>query len=300
MKRKDFRKSFDALTFSSDFSDRTRELLYTHLPAERKEQTMKPKAISKKTKIILLAAALILAFGVTVGAAVVRFVLPKEAEDFLSLEELRLTEILDGAPTDVSGVTAVKQSVKTEGHTITFAAIVEGQRLINDVTGIMKAAVGAEALPNTTMYAPETRFAVLTVVNDRGGPVLGYETWQEATIHLGASLAVQGIDPSVFGFHVRAIGVGDTLYLFIPLTKAEMYADRELRIFVYGKEAPDAGTFTFDEDTGLADFRADCDGIKAVFTIDLDDSLADPEKVKAFEAIEPRLPTDWEIRHGLG
>ena len=61
MNSEDFKRSFDALTFSSDFNEKTTRLLQQTLAASesRKEQSkMKRKKLTGKGKVILIAATL--------------------------------------------------------------------------------------------------------------------------------------------------------------------------------------------------------------------------------------------------
>ena len=90
----------------------------------------------------------------------------------------------------------------------------------------------------------------------------------------------------------------DVVYMFIPLSDAGIFADRELRLCIYGSFAPAENILTMDED-GLPVFQSEYAGIRAIFEIDLDDSLANHEAVAALEAERPFLPTEWEIEHGL-
>ena len=116
---------------------------------------------------------------------------------------------------------------------------------------------------------------------------------------MGCGLYVQGIEPVVWHYVGQFIVVDRVAYVFVPLHDAMMYADRELRICLFGDFAPMLNIMEMNEEDGLPRFNASYDGIQATFTVDIDDSLADRAAVAAFEEKEPFLPSDWEIKHGL-
>ena len=299
MERKDFKDAFDNIPYAEDFNERTKQLLLEHL--ETKENAvMKPKRfIAKRTKTILIAAALIAAFVLTVGA-VYRFTMPKEARDFLQLEDSHLSEILaDGSVPGVDGIRIEKKSVKTAGQTVSMEAVLDGTAIRADIAAMLNIINNKGDMSELTYTAQQQCFAVLTVTADDGGPVLGYADESELHHHMGCCLCVQGIDPIVWGYAGQFIIVDNVAYLYVPLHDAMMYADRELRICVYGDFAPFYNMMRFNEEDGLPRFNDDYDGIQATFKVDIDDGLADHAAVAAFEEKEPLLPGEWEIAHGL-
>lgn len=303
MKSKAFRESFDALEFSSDFSARTKALLQSRLPAcDGKEPNMKRKTLTKKGRIILLAAALALILTATAGAAAVRFLLPQKAQDFINLDEARLTDVLAGFDVVPDDVTAVGQSVKSKGQTIAFEGIVEGKRMQYNILQVLEAMNNhedmAEASKTWDKEYVDMKFAVLTVKADDGGPVLGIEDESELHQKLGCFLTIQGIHP-VYHHYVGQFTLVDNIaYIFVPLSEAQIYADRELRICVFGNWAPDYNILGMGSD-GLPFYQPDYDGLQASFVLDIDDSLADHEAVAALQEKEPLLPTEWEKAHGM-
>ena len=295
MTHKDFIRAFDELTFSSDFNETAKRRLYA-AAQERKEQTGMKHRISKKAKIALIAAALILALGLSAGAAA-HFMLPKEAQEFMQMEDLHIADVLANGEFDVQNVTAVKQAVRSQGHTITFEAVVEGTLLKADVFSQLEAMRTGD--PTQIQRTPEeATYAVITVKKDGGGPVLGLDPVYELHEKLGASLFIQGIQPLYYHLQANYISIDDTVYMFVPLHDAAIFADRELRIGLYGDFAPTENILTMDKD-GLPVYKASYRGIRAIFQVDLDDSLADHAAVAALEEERPFLPTDWERAHGL-
>ena len=300
MERKDFQNAFDSIPYVEDFNKRTKQLLLERLETLENTTAVKPKRlIAKKTKTILIAAALIAAFAFTVGA-VYRFTMPKEARDFLQLEDSRLTEILaDGSVAGVDGIKIEKKSVKTAGQTVTTVGVLDGTAIRADIAAMLNMINNHEDANTLTFTAEKECWAVLTVTADDGGPVLGYQDESELHHHMGCCLCVQGIDPIVWGYAGQFIIVDNVAYLYIPLHDAMMYADRELRICVYGDFAPAYNVMRLNQEDGLPHFNDDYDGIQATFSVDIDDSFADHAAVAAFEEKEPLLPSDWEIAHGL-
>ena len=299
MERKDFQKAFDNIPYAEDFNERTKQLLLDRL--ETKENTTaKPKRFAaKRTKMLLTAAALIAAFAVTVGA-VYRFTMPKEARDFLQLEDSHLSEILaDGSVQGVDGVRVEKKSVKTAGQTVTMAGVLDGTAIRADIAALLNMMNNHGDASDLTFTAKKECWAVLTVTADDGGPVLDCEDESDLHHRMACGLFIQGIDPVVWHFAGQFILVDNAAYVFVPLHDAMMYADRELRICLYGDFAPDYGIMGLNEDDGLTYFKEGYDGLQATFTVDFDDDLADHAAVAAFEEKEPYLPSDWEIAHGL-
>ena len=128
--------------------------------------------------------------------------------------------------------------------------------------------------------------------------MLGYEDISDLHEHLGCFLFIQGIDPVVHHYVGQFTVVDNVAYIFVPLHEAEIFADRELRIFVFGNWAPDYRILGMGSD-GLSFFKPSYDGLQASFTVDIDDALADHEAVKALQEKLPLLPTKWEVSHGM-
>lgn len=300
MNGEEFKRSFAAIDFSSDFNEKTTRLLQQALtaPGNGKElPIMKQRKLACKSRVVFIAAALVIALAVTASAAVIRFALPQRAAEFMHIDDGHIFDILADGTFDADGITAVKQAVKTNGHTVVFEGIAEGTRLKADILELLAVAQGGDTSSIKTETVKE-RYAVLTVTNDEGGTVLGLDPDHELHSELGCSLCVQGIDPIYFHYDGQFIVVDDVVYMFIPLNDAAIFADRELRLCVYGSFAPFSNIITIDKD-GLPAFKRSYTGIQASFEIDLDDSLADHDAVAALEAEQPFLPTEWEIRHGL-
>lgn len=298
MERDDFREAFDGIAYSDNFNEATKRLLRQKLTEKGEHTVMKQSIISKK-KALLIAAALAVVFAATVGA-VVHFAMPKTARDFLQLEDSRLAQILsDGSVQGVEGIRVEKKSVKTAGQTVKMEAVLDGTAIRPDIAALLNMVNNREDASSLTFTAKKEYWAVLTVSADDGSPVLGCEDESELHQRMACGLFVQGIDPVVWHFAGQFIVVDNTAYVFVPLHDAMMYADRELRICLYGSFAPDYGIMGMNEKDGLTYFKEGYDGLQATFTVDFDDDLADRHAVAVFEEKEPFLPSDWEISHGL-
>ena len=300
MERKDFLNAFDSIPYSEDFNERTKQLLLERLEKKEIKEEVKPKRlVAKRTRTILVAAALVVVFAVTVGA-VVRFTMPKTARDFLPLEDSRLSEILaDGSVAGVNGIRIEKKSVRTAGQTVSMEAVLDGTVIRPDIAAMLNMMNNHGDASGLTFTAKQEMWAVLTVAADDGGPVLGCGDESELHRKMRCGLYVQGIEPVVWHYVGQFIVVDRVAYVFVPLHDAMMYADRELRICLFGDFAPMLNIMEMNEEDGLPRFNASYDGIQATFTVDIDDSLADRAAVAAFEEKQPFLPSDWEIKHGL-
>ena len=298
MERDDFREAFDGIAYSDNFNEATKRLLRQKLTEKGEHTVMKQSIISKK-KALLIAAALAVVFAATVGA-VVHFAMPKTARDFLQLEDSRLAQILsDGSVQGVEGIRVEKKSVKTAGQTVKMEAVLDGTAIRPDIAALLNRMNNRGDAGSLTFTAKKEYWAVLTVTADDGGSVLGYEDESELHQNMGCGLFMQGIEPINWHYDGQFIIVDHAAYLFVPLHDAMMYADRELRICVYGDFAPALNVMTMDEADGLPRFKDDYDGLQATFTVDFDDDLADRHAVAVFEEKEPFLPSDWEKAHGL-
>ena len=300
MEQDDFKKAFDGIAFSEDFNETTRQLLRRKLEEKGESIVMKQSLFSKKgAKALLIAAAMIVVFAATVGA-VVHFAMPNEAQRFLQLQDSHLAQILaDGSVEGVEGVRIEKGSVKTAGQTVSMEAVLDGTAIRPDIAALLNMVNNREDASSLTFTAKKEYWAVLTVSADDGGPVLGCEDESELHSHLGCALFIQGVEPIVWHYDGQFIMVDHVAYLFVPLHDAMMYADRELRICVYGGFAPMLNIMTMSEADGLPRFNDSYEGLQATFTVDFDDDLADHHAVAVFEEKEPFLPSEWEKAHGL-
>ena len=174
MERKDFQDAFDHIPYAADFHERTKQMLLERLETEGSHAATQPKRfVAKRTKTLLLAAALVVVFAVTVGA-VVRFTMPKTARDFLPLEDSRLSEILaDGSVAGVNGIRIEKKSVKTAGQTVSMEAVLDGTVIRPDIAAMLNMMNNHGDASGLTFTAKQEMWAVLTVAADDGGPVLG-------------------------------------------------------------------------------------------------------------------------------
>lgn len=300
MERNDFKEAFDGIAFSDDFNEETKRLLRQKLEEKGENTVMKQSYFAKKsTRALLIAAALAVVFAATVGA-VVHFTMPKTARDFLQLEDSRLAQILaDGSVEGVDGVRIEKDSVKTAGQTVSMEAVLDGTAIRPDIAALLNVVNNRGDASSLTFTAKKEYWAVLTVSADDGGPVLGCADESELHGKLGCALFIQGIEPIVWHYDGQFIIVDDVAYLFVPLHDAVMYADRELRVCVYGDFAPALNIMAMNEADGLPRFNDDYDGLQAAFTVDFDDDLADHHAVAVFEEKQPFLPSEWEKAHGL-
>ncbi len=300
MERNDFKEAFDGIAFADDFNEETKRLLRKKLEEKGEDTVMKQSFFAKKSaRALLIAAALVVVFAATVGA-VVHFTMPDEAQRFLQLEDSHLAQILaDGSVEGVEGVRVEKGSVKTAGQTVSMEAVLDGTAVKADLASLLNRMNNRDDADSLIFTAKKEYYAVLTVSADDGGPVLGCADESELHHKMGCALFIQGVEPIVWHYDGQFIIVDDVAYLFVPLHDAVMYADRELRVCVYGDFAPALNIMAMDEADGLPRFNDDYDGLQAAFTVDFDDDLADHHAVAVFEEKQPFLPSEWEKAHGL-
>lgn len=254
----DYRKAVDAIPLSADFQERTEELVRrTAKIAELEKECI---SVKKKgfVKAVTIAAAVAL---LTVSAyAASRWLSPAQVAD------LHGDPLLSQAFQSEDAV-RLDQSVQTENFCVTLAGLVSGENLSSWTSQADQARTYAvmilESLDGTPLDREDFSLMDYTVTP----LVAGFTPWSvnSWTLNAGVSLLEQD-------------GV---LYYLLDTQNIEMFADHTVYMAFYQGMAPDRDTFTVAEDGTIA-FAENFEGPRALFTLPLDESKADPAAVEQF------------------
>ena len=259
MKHEQYRKAFDEIPFSADFSQRTAELLRQRARELEKENHAMHLNKTKKLAVLTAAAAALLA--VSVSAAVL-WLTPAQVADHHN--QPLLAEAFDG-PDAIE----VNETVESGDFAITLLGLVSGANL--DVK-------------NQDLDTAHT-YAVLALQRLDGTP-LENETF-EFTRYTMTPLVAGCAPTAVNNWTLNATASGfdqDGVYYYLLDTASlEMFADHTVYMAFYEGMAPNNTIFTMAEDGSIA-FCDDFTGVQALFTLPLDPAKADPAAADAFIA----------------
>ena len=262
MNRKDYRAAFDAVPFSADFERRTLQRLAAANPTTEKERTMMHMTRLKKTA--LLAAAAVALLAVTVSAAVAWLTPAQVAEE---LNDPLLAEAFQ------SEDAVILNETQTAGdYTVTLLGMVSGKN-------ISQWCADAEA---------RRTYAVVSVARTDGTPL----TEDNYGIYATSPDGDFTITPLVSGYDPRAVNVftlgggcssflrDGRAYYVLDTRNLEFVADHTGVLALYeGFAVPSYERFPAAEDGSLS---MQGDVVGCLFTLPLDESLADPDAAQAF------------------
>lgn len=256
MDRKEYQKAFDSLSFSADFQQRTADLLRQRAREQEKEpKTMKFHMIRKSTVMAAAAALLV----VSVSAAAL-WLSPAQVANHLN--EPALAQAFES-----TDAVLLNQTVQTGDYSVTLAGLVSGAGLTSfrpDVDASRTYAVVVLSRLDGTPLEDGTfdfiRYTLTPLVS-------GYAPWAVNNWTLGSSAT---------GF-----AKDGAYYYLLDTQDLGMFADRTVYLAFYEGGAPSRDTFTMDQDGAIA-FADSYTGPQALFTLPLDESLANPAAVQAF------------------
>lgn len=258
MNREEYRKAFDALSFSADFQERTTALLQTHARELEKEKPMMQFKRTKKMAVMI--AASVAALAVSVSAAVLWLSPSQVAEQ---INDPLLAQAFAGEDALV-----LKETVRSGDYTITLGGLVSGQgisRWCGDADGSHTYAVAAVARTDGTP------------LSDENFDILGGGTFTISP--LVAGYAPQAVNAWTLGGGCTSFFEDGTAYYVLDTMDFQMFADHTVYLAVYQGFVPSYDTFSVAEN-GTYALR---DGVTgALFVLPLDESKADPEAARAF------------------
>ena len=244
----------------------------------------------RKFRKALIAAVIVLLFAVSAGAAY-QFMLPEGLDKELGLNEMNIKTVVDVDKADANSVRTVQKTVKTNGYTVNFEAIVDGYVILPEITKLLRGIDTSEEIREDRIYA------VMTITRDDGKSVMAPDGYMpncsccDAIFGFNFRVAVKGYAPNSVMFmgtpwHYEE---NNTLYYLCDITDTAIFADRDLAIILCGEQEHIYGTIVRMDENGEYYFVDTYDGMGAIFDFDLDDSLADPEAVAKDMAERPYI-----------
>ena len=265
MNRQDYRKAFDAISFSEDFAPRTQALFLKakQQAAEKERQGMKWKTVIRSAG---LAAAVAVVLVLSVSAAV-RWLSPAQVAEHVE-------EPLLVAAFESENAVPIHETRETGGYAITLEGMVSGQDLAN---------VPAEY--NGDIISDRT-YAVFTVRRSDGEPLT------EQPMELSYTPLVSGCHMGVvnawtLGANCQSFVEDGAAYYLFDTRNLETFADHTVYFAIYEGGVPSPEEFTMEADGSLR-FAEDFQGAHALFTLPLDAGKADSARRRPL-----RRGPDW-------
>ncbi len=252
MNREQYRAQVDALSFSSDFQDRT----MARLAQEKERKPMKKMNL----KAVLLAAAVVAAMSVTAYAAIT--LAPRDVAQRAGNEAL-------AAAFEGEDAITVNETKTVGDYNVTLMGLVSG-------TGLSR----VESLPDSVDQ--DKTYAVLAYARTDGADIT------EGVPDLTVSPLVEGYAPWrlnawTLGGGVRSFAQEGVLYYLFECDNVEPFADHTVYLAVYPgtHTPPSAELFGFEDATGVITSK----GEAALFSLPLDESKANAQKAEELAGI---------------
>ena len=252
MNREQYRAQVDALSFSSDFQDRT----MARLAQEKERKPMKKMNL----KAVLLAAAVVAAMSVTAYAAIT--LAPRDVAQRAGNEAL-------AAPIEGEDAITVNETKTVGDYNVTLMGLVSG-------TGLSR----VESLPDSVDQ--DKTYAVLAYARTDGADIT------EDVPDLTVSPLVEGYAPWrlnawTLGGGVSSFAQEGVLYYLFECDNVEPFADHTVYLAVYPgtHTPPSAELFGFEDATGVITSK----GEAALFSLPLDESKANAQKAEELAGI---------------
>lgn len=257
MNREEYRRAFDALSFSPDFQERTAALLQTHARELEKEKLNMHFKKTRKLAVLIAAAVAVLA--VSVSAAVLLLGPADVAE--------RFEDPILAAAFQSGDAVLVNETAQAGDYDITLMGLVSGQ-------GIRKWYDEAE---------PSRTYAVVSIARADGTALtaddnmLGTGTFMISPLVAGYS--PMAVNSWTLGGSCGSFLENGVAYYLLDTLDIQMFADRTVYLAVFEGFVPSYNEFSVAED-GTYALREGVTG--ALFVLPLDESLADPAAAQAF------------------
>ena len=252
MNREQYRAQVDALSFSSDFQDRT----MARLAQEKERKPMKKMNL----KAVLLAAAVVAAMSVTAYAAIT--LAPRDVAQRAGNEAL-------AAAFEGEDAITVNETKTVGDYNVTLMGLVSG-------TGLSR----VESLPDSVDQ--DKTYAVLAYARTDGADIT------EGVPDLTVSPLVEGYAPWrlnawTLGGGVSSFAQEGVLYYLFECDNMEPFADHTVYLAVYPgtHTPPSAELFGFEDANGVITSK----GEAALFSLPLGESKANAQKAEELAGI---------------
>ena len=251
----EYRKAMEALPFSDGFQERTEELVRRSIQSEKECISMKKRGFYR---ILAVAAAVAM---LTVSAyAASRWLSPAQMADMVGNPALSRA---------FEGENAVKmnQSVQTGDLSVTLAGMVSGKNL-----------------SDWTDEADQSRTYAVMILESLDGTALNVENFplgQYTFTPLVAGFTPWSVNSWTLDTGVSLLEQDGVLHYLLALQNLEMFPGHTVYVAFYQGASPSLDYFVMAED-GTISFAEKFEGPRALFTLPLEQSKADPAAVEQF------------------
>jgi len=248
MDQKDYQRAFNSLSFSEDFQAKTKQLLQ-----ERARELGREKKNMKNKRKMLIAA--VLAAGmmvVSVSAATFKLSL---ADIVGRVGNPDAMEIFNS-----EGAVEINETKTFGEYTVTLEGIASGKALDN-------------MLLDTRV---DRTYAVFSITHTDGSPIDSFLDFSYSPLVGGYNVACVNAWTLHGGYSMRL--VDGCAYYVVETDCFEMFADHPVYFAIYEGGAPSVDLFRMEGDS--ISLREGVNGV--IFTLDLDESNADPAAAEAF------------------
>ncbi|MFT3984010.1 MAG: DUF4179 domain-containing protein [Lachnospiraceae bacterium] len=255
----------------------------------RRQITMKSRRNTKRVFETIAAAAVIFILTGTTVFAAWHFLKPGEIAD-----QLGNSTLSNAFEKEMPEQESVHPSISSGGYTFTLLGILSGE----DITD----------LPYYSENVQKQRtYAVLAIQNSDGTPMPDTTDAAYGKLSFFVSPLVKGLTPwqvnilTMNGAYAETVMDG-ILYRMVECDDISVFADRGLYLAISTGTFYDTNAFVYNEQTGEVDANKSFDGASAVFNLEMDPSLADPEKAADYlaqisdssETNSSEEETNWE------
>ena len=234
---------------------------------ELRQSTMKKQKKIPTVKITAMVIAMILILTGSVFA-IYRFTVPKELEDNLGTKLVNIKPILSEEAND-SNSQIVTDTVETDGCTVKFEAIADAE--------VIKPVLTTDSEGNKIEINVQDKFAIFTIRSNDGSSV--EEKYKFNDNPIGYCVGVPGYSPSSTIFEDRTGDYYDkstnTLIVVCLINEVEAFSDEKPYIVLFSGSSFAKPDFIRMGEDGQPYFTEQYNGIKAIFDLPLDPSLAD-------------------------
>ena len=283
-----YQTAMDEIAFSETELHRLKQKLHR---ASEEQEEFQMTHTRKKNHVLrpLLIAALVLLVAFSAAAAV-RFFVPKKLSDELQLDLSSLQPVVNLSDAAPGSVTTVQKTQHTGGLVITFEVIAKGKCFEENT---WQSTDGGSVQDEST-------YAIFTIRSEDGRPFYGNQDGNGFTLpyqaaSFGYNLLVHGYAPNASAL-IERHGIfnyeeGNVLYKAYDITDVLCFADQNPYIVVNDGMLVSPDILRIDRH-GDFYFAEGYTGIRALFDLQLDPSLADAQKAAQTLERDPMFTYD--------
>ncbi len=230
------------------------------------EKTGYPRYIRKRKRFMLATAGILLFAGFLTACAAWKYLKP--AQLAAMTENPAIIEAFNS-----KDAILINETQSYGGYDVTLLGMASGE-VLSDYAEIIDGEFVKEKADRT--------FYVLAVAHTDGTPmeIRNELPWGEQIEHIYASPAVEGYEPWLYSIGTfgscKTSGILDgVMYIITECANVEVFADKEIYLYVNEGSRYEGDAYYFDKDTGKLMRNPDYEGLNALFTLPIDAEKAD-------------------------